>query len=338
MKLFSPIAAICFACSVLLFSCDKEYSVEDNTKVVGEGTAEGILGSGTAGDCSNTQKFGVYAQGLTTDSSNKVLVELNVTTPGTYNISTDTVNGVYFSKTGTITITGVTSILLAATGTPASTGSFAYTVKFKGTVCSFSIDVLAVAPSNGTDYFPVTANSYWKYLSANPAAGPQDTSRNTSTGNIFTILGNNYFLFAKSDASGTDSLFFRKSGGEYQQFADLDIAGIADSVVAADYTFLKDNVPVGTTWESSEGDATVASVPVKIKLKLTISSKNTSVQVGNAVFKDVIKVTTAEQVNQSAGYSTVFSYETWYAKGIGVINIVAAAPLYGFLVQQYQVF
>lgn len=338
MKLFASISVFCIGFALMLSSCTKEYSQENGGKVViGEGTAEGTL-SGAPSNCSNIQLLGAYAASLPTDSSDKVIIEMNFTKAGTYNISTDTLNGIYFSNSGTVSTTGTTSITLFANGTPTGTGAFIYTVKFKGSACSFTCDILTLAPSNGTDYFPTTANSFWKYASSNPAAQPKDTLRNLSTNNIFTINTDSYNLFTSSNSAAVDSLFFRKVTGEYHQFGDMDIAGVASNVVPADYIFLKDNVPAGTSWESPVGNAIVNSVSVNLKLTFTITGKSVNVTIGNVVFKDVIKVTTAEQVQLPAGYTTVLTYETWYAKGVGIINLTAAAPFYGYQVQQYQVF
>jgi hypothetical protein len=53
-------------------------------------------------------------------------IMVHVKTPGSYNISTATVNGVTFSAAGEITTTGFTTIVLTATGIPASAAASPY--------------------------------------------------------------------------------------------------------------------------------------------------------------------------------------------------------------------
>jgi hypothetical protein len=337
MKLYTRILLFTLLASGLLTACQKEYSFEeDGTVVVGGGTSEGTLG-GDSGTCANAQQNGALGVGIPLTDSNQLTVELNFTKIGTYSVSTDTVNGIYFSKTGTITATGAATITLYGRGTPAAAGTFPFTVNFKGSYCTFDVTVYEVAVANGTDYFPTTAASFWHYISSDPSAAPEDTILNTADNATGTINGTPYSLFIGETANGTDSSFYRKGNGEYHQFGDIDIAGVADNFVAQDYIFLKDNVAAGTEWESAEGDANIDTVTVKMKLKFAIAEKNVTVLLDNKVYKDVIKVLTTEQVQLATGWTTVLSYEAWYAKGIGLINIAAPAPYYGFKITAYNV-
>jgi hypothetical protein len=83
-------------------------------------------------------------------------ITATVTTPGTYNIITPTVNGVYFSATGTFTGTGAQNIVLTATGTPTAAGTNSFTLNTTPS-CSFNRTTVnpAVAPTNaiGTGSF-----------------------------------------------------------------------------------------------------------------------------------------------------------------------------------------
>jgi hypothetical protein len=76
-------------------------------------------------------------------------ITATVTTVGTYNIVTPTVNGVYFSATGTFAATGAQTIVLTATGTPTAAGNNSYTLNTTPN-CSFSRTTAnpAVAPTN----------------------------------------------------------------------------------------------------------------------------------------------------------------------------------------------
>ena len=74
-------------------------------------------------------------------TTNKVDVEVNVTTAGAYTITSTTVNGMTFSKTGVFSGTGIQNVTLTGSGTPVAVGTNNFTV---GTAaCPFSVTVTA---------------------------------------------------------------------------------------------------------------------------------------------------------------------------------------------------
>lgn len=89
----------------------------------------------SAYDCSTASSgkliVGSAASGVTQT------ITATVTTVGTYEIITTTLNGVYFSGTGTFSGTGSQTITLTATGTPAAVGSNTYVLGTSPS-CSFS--------------------------------------------------------------------------------------------------------------------------------------------------------------------------------------------------------
>jgi len=84
-------------------------------KVQHENPASGSLYSAD-GNCFVDAPSGTYFTGIASDS-NYVLASVHVSSPGSYNITTDKQNGVIFSASGTFTDTGKTSVKLRATGT-----------------------------------------------------------------------------------------------------------------------------------------------------------------------------------------------------------------------------
>lgn len=338
MKIITRFLISTLLVSSLLIACQKEYSFEDKggSVIIGGGTSEGTIG-GASGPCTNSLLAGILGAGIALNDSNQLVVEMNFTRIGTYFISTDTVNGFYFSRSGTITATGATQVVLYGRGTPIAPGDYSFKVTYKGSFCSTILTVYDIASPNGPDYFPTTAGSSWHYISSNPSASPGDTVLTIANPASFTIANNIYRLFTNENDAGADSLFYRKGNGDYHEFGDMDVAGVASNFVYADYIFLKDNVDAGTGWETAEGDAIINGDTVKIKLKFVITEKNVTVQLNNLVYKNVIKVQTTEQVKLATGWNDVISYETWFAQGIGVINVVAPAPVYGFHVTKFSV-
>jgi hypothetical protein len=68
-----------------------------------------------------TMLIGVRVSGVTQ------IITANVTTAGTYTITTNSANGVTFAASGTFTNTGSQNIILTAIGTPITTGTFTFT-------------------------------------------------------------------------------------------------------------------------------------------------------------------------------------------------------------------
>ncbi|HEY0678352.1 MAG TPA: hypothetical protein VGD17_08695, partial [Chitinophagaceae bacterium] len=83
------------------------------------GTAAQYALVSAGGNCSNIQVNGTYIAGKPLGpDTNTVVVQVNVTTIGSYTISTNNVNGYSFSASGSFTTTGVQNVTLKGAGTP----------------------------------------------------------------------------------------------------------------------------------------------------------------------------------------------------------------------------
>ncbi len=115
------------------------------------GTAGGVS-SGVLGDSSGTCKpvvlNGAYSAGVALTSSNTVQLQVTVAVPGSYTISTSTVNGVTFSTGGTFTSVGAQTVTLIGSGTPTNSGNSDYSVTYGNNQCNFTINFSN--PSTGT--------------------------------------------------------------------------------------------------------------------------------------------------------------------------------------------
>ena len=99
--------------------------------------------------CNITSPAGAYVVLNPLTASNKVDVEVNVATAGGYTITSTTVNGMTFSKTGVFSGTGIQTVTLNGSGTPAGpAGTYNFTV---GTAaCPFTVNVTApTSPCSG---------------------------------------------------------------------------------------------------------------------------------------------------------------------------------------------
>lgn len=120
----------------------------------------GSLG-GSPGSCTSVAFAGTYAKGIALTASNTVTVQVNVGTAAAYTISTNTVNGVSFTKSGTFTTTGLQSVVLTGSGTPAASGAQNFTVTFGASTCTFTLnfDVTFLATLNGASEVPANAST-----------------------------------------------------------------------------------------------------------------------------------------------------------------------------------
>lgn len=111
--------------------------------------ASGFLGQ-LAGICSPVSITGTYREGVELISwDNTVLVQATVVTPGAYTITSDTVNGVSFSASGTFTTTGVKNVTLMGYGTPGTSGANTFTARYGSSTCNFTVSFLQPFPDFG---------------------------------------------------------------------------------------------------------------------------------------------------------------------------------------------
>jgi hypothetical protein len=104
------------------------------------------VGPGAAGpavftvDCASAVINGVYVINTALTATNTVVLTLNVTTAGTYNISTS-INGMTFSGTGSVAVGPTQTVTLTGSGTPTVGGTNILQVNAGSTPCSFDVEV-----------------------------------------------------------------------------------------------------------------------------------------------------------------------------------------------------
>ena len=101
----------------------------------------------TTGNCSGAVVNGSYATGIDLNFTNTVSVSVNVTTIGTYSVTT-TKNGMTFTGSGAFTTTGVQTIILNGTGIPTVGGDNIVPITAGTSTCNFTVKV--GAPAVGT--------------------------------------------------------------------------------------------------------------------------------------------------------------------------------------------
>jgi hypothetical protein len=192
--------------SILNISCKKEYSYEGGIIPVAGGTAVYTL-NGDGGNCTAPVINGSFTTGKALQAST-IQLGVNVTTAGSYIISTGTNNGIEFSASGTFTATGPQTITLVGIGTPLATGTFPYTPKV-GAGCTFFItvtDPVAQVATYTLGGDPGLCNTF--KLNGNYIAGFNMTSDNTAEVSVNVTSPGSYSI--KTDT--LDGLSFSKSG------------------------------------------------------------------------------------------------------------------------------
>jgi hypothetical protein len=202
MKVFKSIA-LAAAVIVAFLSCQKEISFDTGGKSVGTFLKD------AGGDCAPTNVNGIFKQdtALALDA-NYIDVQVTVTTPGTFDIKSDTVNGYSFSKTGSVAF-GNNTIRLYASGKPIVAGTNTFTIIYGTSICSFDIIVtgLGVLPANFTlGGAPLLCTN--AIVGGNYNAGSPLTPANTLAVEINASTGGTYIITATT----TNGFSFSGSG------------------------------------------------------------------------------------------------------------------------------
>lgn len=219
MGLKIKLSSLLLFLSFLFFSCEKELSLEGN---VSGGSAVFTL-SGAPAACTNAVVSGAYEAGVALGATNSIVIAVNVSTAGSYTISTAAVNGISFIGSGTFTSTGPQTIALTGSGIPTAAGTFSFTPGING--CTFSVTVgsggggtavytLSGAPGNCNGFTPGGTYLAGTALDATNIAtievnvttpGTYTISTNTADGIAFT--GNGTFT-----ATGTQAVQLSGTG------------------------------------------------------------------------------------------------------------------------------
>jgi hypothetical protein len=190
-------------------SCKKEHSYEKGVS----NPSSGSLQSGTTGDCLGSVVGGTYKADISLGDSNYVDVKVDVTTAGYYAVSTDTINGFYFSVAGSFTATGENTVRLQGNGKPLTVGTNVFTVTYDSTVCTFSVTTLP-GGSGGTAVYALQGapnNCNPGSTQGTYAAGVATNSSNTATVNVDVTTVGTYSIVTSAvngvtfSASGTFS-------------------------------------------------------------------------------------------------------------------------------------
>lgn len=313
--------------SIILQGTGKPLAAGTNlfTATAGSSTCTfSITVSATApASCGTAQ--GTFTAGTALTSANNIVITHNYAAAGPYTVTANTVNGYTFGPSAITAIVGNNMITLNGTGTPLAAGTNTFTVNFgDGTTCTFVVTVVAGTPVTNNDYFPLTANSYWTYVS--PVTAPTDTIKkiNNSTA---TAGGNTYRSFEVFDNAGASAYeeYYRRNGNDYFEYTFVDFYSqlTFDNDVEGDILFLKEGLSLNQTWMSAEFSGTEGGAAKKLRYTFKCIDPAATVTVNGKSYSNVYKVTMQPEVSTNGGTTWTAEsivWESWYAKGVGLVQ------------------
>lgn len=277
---------------------------------------------GAPASCMNDTVIGSYVKGTAEDTSSKVKISINVTSPGTYTITTNMVNGYSFSGSGTITATGVQIVSLTASGTPINTGTNVFTVTAGASACTFSVTVLTAITVTNNDHFPLTANSHWTYddlFHTGDSLKREIIDTTTIAGNLYQVM------YEQPMYQSPFSHNFRKTGSDYFEYGPVDRYTFSfqyGTTMNGLLPFLKENLATGDSWQSDEfsGVASFGQI-ILLRYQFRCTNANATVTINGNAFSNVYKMEMRPQItsvsNPFADTGEIYTY--YYAKGVGMV-------------------
>ncbi len=202
---------------------------------------------------------GTYTAGQAVTSANTMTLYANVTTAGSWSISTTAHNGVTFSGSGTFAATGCQLITLQASGTPLSAGPLiAVTNTNPQGSAATTVQTVSYPSTNGT----AIVSNYGNSTCANPSTG---TINGTMTAEV-PVSGVTMSLYANVTTAGSWSLSATQNGVTFSGSGSFSTTGCQLITLTASGTPTNTGPFTWTTNSSPSGSApsTVAFNPVVI--------------------------------------------------------------------------
>lgn len=137
LKFYSPLL---FLFSLPFFlSCNKDFSLEGKAA----GGSAIFTFAGSPGACTDAVVTGYYQTESLLDTNDVVTIAVNVSTIGSYSISTPIVNGINFSGSGSFSTPGLQTIRITGSGIPIFAGTYSFSPGLNG--CNFPVTISGTA-------------------------------------------------------------------------------------------------------------------------------------------------------------------------------------------------
>ncbi len=307
--------------------------------VLGPGGSAAIFTlGGSPGSCSGfTLGAGTYNAGQILVAANTVTTNVNVTAPGTYEVGTDTVNGIYFRTTNVFTNAGVQSITLSGFGTPVASGTFTYHLTNIVTTCTFTITVggggppaaYALGGNPGTCTGTTLAGTYQQGLTLTSANTVDIDVTVTTVGsyNLSTIAVNGVTFTGAGTFSTTGAQKVRLTGSGTPTGSGLKTHTIngASTTCSFDITYAAPPPPATFTMSNPGGNCTPATVSGTYTEGVALTASNTVEVEVNVTTAGAFTLNTGAAVNgmtfSKSGVFTVTGVQNVILVGSGTPTV-----------------
>ena len=289
------------------------------------GTAQFTF-NGAPDNCITPIVSGNYIVGTVMNAADTVVVKVTVTTPGSYSVSTNALNGVLFLASGKFVTSGQHTITLTGSGKPLNSGPFAFTPGTNG--CKFTINFAAVTDCKDCIYIPFCVGSKYDFIdtisnlfSGNDSAYPRHAEYLSAVDT--TINGIVFKKINVFDGTYNNYSYANCQNGETRVIANIVQSTTSGNVLTAVNSIeLKANAPEGTVWT----DTSIIGSVNKLYRTHTIMQKGISRTALGVTYNDIIRVKVEQNIyytDPAAGLISAGITDYYVAKGIGVVEVVA---------------
>jgi len=172
------------------------------------------------GECLPSNVHGIWYNGFPAGTdTNYVNINVYVTSPGSYQITTNKQNGVQFAASGIFSDTGLHAVRLKATGSFISPGAVVYPLTFDSSTCQIYIyvqDSAGLSMADNTWQFTAeghvykgTCQAYVYQIPQSPGAVSFEFTGHTASGDQDTVL--NMGFYASDIYEGLDTVAYPAS-------------------------------------------------------------------------------------------------------------------------------
>lgn len=331
------------ALTTLLFSCQKEMSLEDVKSPViidasWQFTESGKTFMGEIDTAYIIQATGINIltlQGTTQDGTTGIIIlDIAGTTISTGTYTGDYVNFIYGEGSGVVynNIAGSTgfSITITAIDSASVTGTFSGTVKgadggdktivdgkFTAPISRSKFDIIEPNPDND-DYFQM--GTRWEYENE---ADPNDKVVITNIKDTtINVNGTDYtFAVFENDRTG-EHRYYRKAGSNFYEYSFPTLGGNANPT-EVELLILNQDAEVGDSWMSDPYSFSLSGITLGAKIEGSVQNKYYSSLIAGIEYQNLMQVD--QQLYIELGGSGNFEMSdgdvisTTYSKGIGVV-------------------
>ena len=299
------------------------------------GTAQFTL-NGAPDSCTTPKESGNYFVGVALNAADSVIIKATVTTPGSYTITTNAVNGIIFTASGTFAASGQFTVTLIGAGKPNAAGGFSFTPGTGG--CKFAINFITQPVSfdcKECTYLPVCVGSKYQYSDTVFTPNFLDTGFTSQTSlrkvdyisSADTIIDGRVFKkIGLDDGISTNYSYTNCFNGQTTVLAyNLQSTTYGNVLTAFNTIELKANAGEGTSWK----DTSVINAVNYFYNTHTIIKKGIGRTLLGVAYNNVILVrvdASALFVNPPLGLVSEGYNEYYIAKGIGLIETIGYIP------------